>query len=1039
MLSKEIARKMILVHPPEPRKDLLLSPPTQGVYIGKTRFLRTPVFWDPSKLINPHLAIIGITGSGKSISKDENTLIRVNGKVKLVKIGEFIDSVISSSYVVSKIDDLEGIRNPDIEIYSFDSGLKAGWCKVLFAGRKAAPRTQYYFETASGRKITTTGDHNLVVLRDSKVIMAKGTEANVGDYVPVPRQIDYEGDLDHINLLDILNTDDMFVDGAHDLAAEAIKKRPINPKYDKYLRFYAQGRSIPLGYLRQLHSAHPNYDVTKLYIKATKSKKKIPVILGKEKLPYLFRLLGYITSEGTITKRTVLISAMDEEVIGDILNCFAQLGVTCFRTESAVVTGSKVFFRLVHALGFSGKSHQKSIGDILINAPKQYLSEFLRAYFEGDGGVEDSAVSCTTKSPELANRLGYMLLRYGIIGRIHDCWKRATNSSHQRAKYHRIYIYNKKQLSVFKECINFVSSSKIQKLETMMGEIKNESTNVDVIPNVATVFETVRERYNHPRTQMTYSIKAGLRKPSRSYIRSFVESVQAGSEDADYEFLKLLSEGDLFWDRIVAKREIESNDEFVYDLTTENEVFLAGFGGLFIHNSYTVKTFLTRASLIWNTNAIILDWVGEYNEWVRQAGGRIINLAREKLNILDLVGLPKRSRIKQILSALDILLDLKSYPNERDEIEEALEFVYFKAGSQKPTMRDSLRMIQREKQKLKGSSRLGREAVKEVMEELCEDGKCVRPTLSTVVKVLEKAGKRKAARLLKRFTAEGSDFFAGTSTMDIKKLTTSGLVCIDLHDLPSEEIRSLAGLTILQYIKELMRAEGMQKDNKHVRLFVVLDEAWKIAQDERSDVITIVREGRKYNFSLVIATQNPTDMHKTIFSNIGSVFVLRLILKEYRDYVRNSIGYSDFIDSEISKFGVGDAAVNMIFAERQSKVMTFLMDRIDGEEPLLIYKIKGGEMIVEIEREQFVRMLYEMGLNESQLSLIKGEFEKGDGLLDGEQLVSVLEKFGYSKPSIISFLRQLGIDEKNLIRVFSLVRMRKATKGVVNVILEEGG
>ena len=105
---------------------------------------------------------------------------------------------------------------------------------------------------------------------------------------------------------------------------------------------------------------------------------------------------------------------------------------------------------------------------------------------------------------------------------------------------------------------------------------------------------------------------------------------------------------------------------------------------------------------------------------------------------------------------------------------------------------------------------------------------------------------------------------------------------------------------------------------------------------------------------------------------------------------------------------------------------------------MLIYKIRGGEMIVEIEREQFVRMLYEIGLNESQLNLIKGEFERGDGLLDGEQLVGVLEKFGYSKPSIISFLRQLGIDEKNLIKVFSLVRMRKATKGVVNVVLEDG-
>jgi hypothetical protein len=113
------------------------------------------------------------------------------------------------------------------------------------------------------------------------------------------------------------------------------------------------------------------------------------------------------------------------------------------------------------------------------------------------------------------------------------------------------------------------------------------------------------------------------------------------------------------------------------------------------------------------------------------------------------------------------------------------------------------------------------------------------------------------------------------------------------------------------------------------------------------------------------------------------------------------------------------------------------MEKIDGEEPLLKYYIKGGDMNLEIEREQFVRMLYELGLNESQLSLLKTEFERNDGLMEGEKLVSVLEKFGYSKPSIISFLRQLGIDEKNLIRVFSLVKMRRASKGVVNVVMED--
>jgi len=408
--------------------------------------------------------------------------------------------------------------------------------------------------------------------------------------------------------------------------------------------------------------------------------------------------------------------------------------------------------------------------------------------------------------------------------------------------------------------------------------------------------------------------------------------------------------------------------------------------------SYLVKTFLTRASLIWNSNAIILDWVGEYNTWVKQAGGKVIDLGKEKLNLMDLVGLPKQNRIQQIISALDILLNLKEYDDQRDEIESALEEVYDKKGKTQ--------------------------------------------TLKEVVEILEQRKHKKAARLLRRFTLEGSDFFAGKSTLDLKKLTRSGLVCLDLHGLPTEEMRSLAGLTILQYIKEIMRHEGI-KEEKGIRLFVVLDEAWKIANDERSDVITIIREGRKYNFAIIVASQNPTDMHKTIFSNIGTMFVLRLVLKEFRDYVRNSIGYSDFIDNELSKFGVGDAIVNMIFTERQTKSNTFLLNKIDGEEPLFLLTIRGGDMEVEVEKEQLMRMFYELGLNESQIGIIKTEFEKNDGVMDAEKIVGLLEKFGYSKSSIIVFLRQLGMGEKGIIHVFSLAKMRKASKGVVNVTLDE--
>lgn len=408
--------------------------------------------------------------------------------------------------------------------------------------------------------------------------------------------------------------------------------------------------------------------------------------------------------------------------------------------------------------------------------------------------------------------------------------------------------------------------------------------------------------------------------------------------------------------------------------------------------SYLVKTFLTRAALIWNSNAIILDWTGEYNKWVRQAGGTVISLGKESLNLLDLAGLTVAERSKQIMSAFEILLDLNNFPQERYDIEESLDEVYEKVKN---------------------------------------------PTLVDLVKILEREKKKRAARLLHRFLVEGSDFFARESSLEMGKLSNSGLVCIDLHSLPTEEMRSLTGLTILQFLKEKMRRESLSEE-KGIRLFVVVDEAWKIANDDRSDVITIVREGRKYNFSLIVASQNPTDMHKTILSNVGTMFILRLVLREYKDYVRNSLNYSPYIDNEISRFGVGDAALNMIFSKRTDKSSTFLLNKIDGEEPLFVYTLEVGKMNVEIEREQFSRMLFELGLTDDQINLVKVEFERSDGIMDATGFVSLLEKFGYSPSSIMTFLRQLGVEEKYIVEVFSLTKRRKAIKGVVDLTLKEG-
>ncbi len=166
--------------------------------------------------------------------------------------------------------------------------------------------------------------------------------------------------------------------------------------------------------------------------------------------------------------------------------------------------------------------------------------------------------------------------------------------------------------------------------------------------------------------------------------------------------------------------------------------------------------------------------------------------------------------------------------------------------------------------------------------------------------------------------------------------------------MSDDRFRALAALFILQTLKEIMRSESWS-ETKGLKALVVLDEAWKVASDEKSDAITIVREGRKYQFGLIVASQNPTDINEAIFSNVGTTFILRIKFEKFMNYMQGSLNFSDFIKTEIGKFGVGQAAVDMAFQTAIRFPEMFVLDRIYGEEPLYVYTIDLSDVLTQSE------------------------------------------------------------------------------------------
>jgi hypothetical protein len=450
---------------------------------------------------------------------------------------------------------------------------------------------------------------------------------------------------------------------------------------------------------------------------------------------------------------------------------------------------------------------------------------------------------------------------------------------------------------------------------------------------------------------------------------------------------------------------------WTYQKITNPHISVVGITGS--GKSYFVKSFLTRASYTWGTNAFIIDWAGEYKSWVKQTGGKVIALGRgSSINLLDLGGMSPNDRIKQIMRTLEILTDIARYPEQKRLTEQAIESAYREA-------------------KFRMNSNVQTDSL----------GRPIKPpTLKDVQRLLEAqlaagtyefpAELENAIYRIKQFTREGEDFFARPSTIDLGEITNAGLVCLDLSGLPDEIFRALAGLSMLQFIKEKMREEGWAAE-KGLKLIVVLDEAWKIAKDENSDAVMIVREGRKYNFGLLVASQNPTDISEAIFSNVGTTFMLRIKFERYLDYLQNTLNFSDYMRGEIRKLGVGQAAVNMAFQTTEQFSETFLLDKIVGEEPIqeFFLDLAGladssmGEVdmakSVSFEKEEFRKQLRSFGLSEVNIEEFSNIFQKRNRHLDAISFVISLERYGVARSNITSFLKDVGVDDSTIVNIFS--------------------
>jgi len=299
--------------------------------------------------------------------------------------------------------------------------------------------------------------------------------------------------------------------------------------------------------------------------------------------------------------------------------------------------------------------------------------------------------------------------------------------------------------------------------------------------------------------------------------------------------------------------------------------------------STTLKTFASRFFDLFETPVLIIDYAGEYGRWVISRGGKVVDMRISTINPFELGHATLIDRVRQLVDAFHKNCDFKTI-NQRNAftyyVMKAYHLRGFQANDQKtwkkqpPTLADVIQIMENEVESLRPLKQI---------------------TVRSVIDRLQ-------------VLSSGPFGIFGPSTVSIEQIVR-GFVSIDLSKVTSNSLKDMIAWTILQYIDSMMRVEGVREK---VKLAIILDEAWKLCREEDSLPVAIIKEGRKYGYSLWISSQDATaDLAESILANAGTVIIHHTEHPKYLNFFRSAYGLTSQELMRIQNLSIGEALIKL--------------------------------------------------------------------------------------------------------------------------------
>ncbi len=646
----------------------------------------------------------------------------------------------------------------------------------------------------------------------------------------------------------------------------------------------------------------------------------IPVFGNSDMPKHEIKLLAYLIAEGH-TKNVVLFANSDERIVEDFRESLRKFDLSLellkekenhYRISSPqwknivlkhnyerdnkghFLKGNKNKYekrsirKLIERERIFGLlSKEKYLSQNILKLKKDHLALFLSRLFSCDGSIYKKKsntgytwqISYASSSEKMIRQIQSLLLRFGILSKLRN---RVMKCNNKEFKSYEL-VLSSDNVTKFIDHIGFFG-----KKEERQIIAKNELSNIKFNPNVDTVPKEVWQMYK-PKNwaeigrQLGYAYPKAMRErifysPSRQILMQIANVEQSNP-------LKLLAESDIFWDEIISMEILEGHFR-VYDICVpENHNFVAN--DIIVHNSYTLGVLMEELSNLpkevsQNIGSLVFDTMGIYwtmkfrnekdKELLREWGLKAKNLP---LKIFVPFGYYDSYIEKGIPIDRKFALDVTEL-NPEDWI------LTFGLNLTEPVSV----LIERTISKLKEK---GSFTITDIISSIEHDEKTSREIKNAALGLFEAAETWGIFAKKDEDTTQVQELISAgkTSILDLSVYNSVGafnvralVISLVSRKIFNHRMNSRKKEEIESVSKGFDFTSGIEKKETPL-VWLFIDEAHEFLPKDEKTVATdalvqLLREGRQPGISLVLATQQPGQIHKDVMTQSDIVISHRV-------------------------------------------------------------------------------------------------------------------------------------------------------------------